>query len=137
MHFQKSKPSFFKASNKTLKIVHITDIHYDPKYVVGSLVDCDKTICCRDVPPENSTEETAGQWGDYNYCGSPWKSIVDALEQIKVEHSVSILLLFGLRKQYFICRTLICFISLETLLITLFGRLQKKATWKPLIKLII
>lgn len=91
MHFQKSKQSS-KTSNETMKIVHITDIHFDPKYLVGGLSDCEETICCREIIPENSTEEAAGLWGDYNYCGSPWASIVDALDQIKKDHSVSVLI---------------------------------------------
>lgn len=36
------------TNRETLTIVHITDTHTDPLYVVGSLADCDEPVCCRE-----------------------------------------------------------------------------------------
>lgn len=45
-----SKKAFpgIRPDHETLTIVHITDTHSDPLYVVGSLADCDERVCCRE-----------------------------------------------------------------------------------------
>jgi hypothetical protein len=89
--------SSLKASNKlansenNLKIVHITDIHFDPKYKLGAFADCDEHACCREIDDINEIDpqSTAGLWGDYRNCDTPWRAIVDAFHQITKQHSVN------------------------------------------------
>eukprot|EP01083_Nonionella_stella_P068258 181137_1 len=65
--------------DKSSKILHITDLHFDYKYKVGSSATCAVRFtgltCCRafklGVPPYRK----AGEWGDVN-CDSPLKLIL-------------------------------------------------------------
>lgn len=68
------------------RILHITDIHYDPNYGVGSVASCGMPMCCQAGTVPESPEEGAGQWGDYRDCDTPWHAIEDVLDQIKTEH---------------------------------------------------
>ncbi|XP_044598927.1 sphingomyelin phosphodiesterase-like [Cotesia glomerata] len=76
------------STEKKLKILQITDIHYDPLYQPSGNADCDEPTCCRRGQNTNGkiNEKSAGFWGDYNNCDLPWHSIVDALEHIKTQH---------------------------------------------------
>ncbi|KAL0120105.1 hypothetical protein PUN28_008043 [Cardiocondyla obscurior] len=76
-----------EKTNETLNIVQITDIHYDPKYEPYGNSFCDEPTCCRiGQNKTNTSGKVAGYWGDYNYCDSPWHTVVDALDYIKAQH---------------------------------------------------
>lgn len=49
-----------------LKIIHLTDLHYDENYMEGALGNCVNPVCCRraDGIPSNPADR-AGFWGDY------------------------------------------------------------------------
>ena len=49
-----------------LKIIHLTDIHYDPHYMAGGFGTCPNPVCCRrsDGVASNPAD-AAGVWGDY------------------------------------------------------------------------
>ncbi|XP_067632981.1 sphingomyelin phosphodiesterase-like isoform X2 [Eurosta solidaginis] len=70
-----------------LRILHLTDIHYDPLYEPGSLAECDEPQCCQRGGGSTESGKAAGYWGDYRGCDSPWHMIVDALKHIKNTHS--------------------------------------------------
>ncbi|XP_046396231.1 sphingomyelin phosphodiesterase-like isoform X2 [Ischnura elegans] len=63
------------------KVIHLTDIHWDPQYVEGSVSNCPDPLCCR---AESTTDQTpvllAGHWGDYGSCDIPWRTVESALE---------------------------------------------------------
>lgn len=89
-----SKDTSVAPSANDLKVVHITDPHYDPSYLVGSWAACDEPNCCRfdQVLPEGSpATERAGRWGDYRDCDSPLDAVIDAFGAIRREHSVGLL----------------------------------------------
>lgn len=49
-----------------LKIIHLTDIHYDENYVAGSLGNCQNPVCCRRADGiASNPADAAGIWGDY------------------------------------------------------------------------
>ncbi|XP_019881238.2 sphingomyelin phosphodiesterase [Aethina tumida] len=73
-----------EAEASALKILHLTDIHYDPDYNPGSNAVCDEPLCCVSGTP-NSTENAAGFWGDYHVCDMPWHSILDLTHRIRNE----------------------------------------------------
>ncbi|XP_018403569.1 PREDICTED: sphingomyelin phosphodiesterase 1-like [Cyphomyrmex costatus] len=76
-----------EESNETIDIVQITDIHYDPNYEPYGNSYCDEPTCCRRGQNKTNTSgKVAGYWGDYNYCDSPWHTVVDALDHIIAEH---------------------------------------------------
>lgn len=72
------------------KVVHITDVHYDPNYLPGSHAICsEKAICCQreSTPPPNGTHVPAGYWGDYHICDAPWHSIQNMFDDVKARSS--------------------------------------------------
>ncbi|XP_058823046.1 sphingomyelin phosphodiesterase 1-like [Topomyia yanbarensis] len=70
-----------------IKIVHVTDFHYDSKYLAGYNANCNRPACCRydQGVPENP-EDRAGFWGDYRNCDAPWESIEDTIDHIAEHH---------------------------------------------------
>lgn len=74
-----------------LKVLQITDIHYDPYYQPGSESDCDFPACCRASVgyPARSPETAAGKWGDYRKCDSPKRLIENAFQHIAETHKVN------------------------------------------------
>lgn len=92
-----SKPNILqnKANANLIKVMHLTDIHYDPLYLPGGNADCyEKEICCQreSTLKENSTHVPAGHWGDYHQCDIPWHTIQSAFDDIK-KRNVSIRLI--------------------------------------------
>jgi len=100
-------PKFIEPeeNNETINIVQITDIHYDPKYEPYGNSYCDEPTCCREGQNgTNISGKVAGYWGDYNYCDSPWHTVVDVLDHIRDEHQVyknSLLFLILQNRGYF------------------------------------
>ncbi|KXN65788.1 hypothetical protein CONCODRAFT_12522, partial [Conidiobolus coronatus NRRL 28638] len=59
-----------QPSGKELKILHLSDLHYDSNYIGGTEADCRRTICCQkdSIKDENSTyviKAPASKWGEY------------------------------------------------------------------------
>lgn len=75
-----------EESNDAIKIVQITDIHYDPKYEPYGNPECGEPTCCRKGQNDTNSSKLAGFWGDYNNCDTPWHSVVDALSHINTTH---------------------------------------------------
>ncbi|KAL7025175.1 hypothetical protein ACKWTF_013376 [Chironomus riparius] len=81
------KTAFTPRNSNEMKILHFTDIHYDPNYLVGGFANCADPICCRRVNGlAPNPEDRAGQWGDYRSCGTPWQSVEDALRSANAQH---------------------------------------------------
>ncbi|KAF5302830.1 hypothetical protein FQA39_LY02010 [Lamprigera yunnana] len=70
-----------------LKVLHLTDLHWDPEYVEGTNANCKEKLCCRN----SSTTKPlgviypAGRWGAYN-CDLPERTIDNALGHIASQH---------------------------------------------------
>lgn len=71
-----------------IKVVQITDLHYDPKYLIGHNAVCNRPACCRNDQgiPENPADR-AGRWGDYRDCDSPWDGVEDVIDHIAEHHA--------------------------------------------------
>ena len=53
-------------------IVHVSDIHVDLRYAVGTNAGCGKPLCCRvENGPGTNASDTAGPFGDYRCDLSP------------------------------------------------------------------
>lgn len=73
-----------------LKVLHITDIHYDPYYQQNAETDCNFPLCCRISTGWARTRRTAaGKWGDYRKCDSPKRLIENAFQHIVDTHKVN------------------------------------------------
>ncbi|CAL8071311.1 unnamed protein product [Orchesella dallaii] len=73
----------------TTKVLHLTDIHPDLHYAVGSLADCGTFLCCR--PTENddpsNSSISAGPWGDYRDCDMPSSGVEAIFRDAATRHS--------------------------------------------------
>ena len=68
----KDKPSKTKeAINKSapvMKMLQLTDPHFDLYYKQGASADCSKPLCCRDTPGADYTGDVAGKFGYPGKC---------------------------------------------------------------------
>lgn len=128
-------PVNIKDTGEKEKILHITDIHYDPNYEVDGNSKCDEPMCCRiGQNSTNTNGKLAGYWGDYNWCDLPWHSIENALKHIKMTHQVITLFCLWIQitllKSCLFYRIYLIFTSPEMLWIMEYGQLQKQETLK-------
>ncbi|KAL7643927.1 UNVERIFIED_CONTAM: hypothetical protein RMT77_005936 [Armadillidium vulgare] len=76
-----------KSYKKTLKVLHLTDPHFDPEYKVGSNAVCEAPLCCNeDSGRVKKVTDGAGIWGDYRNCDSPKWLIENMLQHISNNH---------------------------------------------------
>lgn len=81
------------VNQKVMKIVHLTDIHYDQDYEPKSPAKCREPLCCQATStPLPERKYLAGYWGDYHSCDMPWHSILNLLQQIKKQHVRNIII---------------------------------------------
>jgi sphingomyelin phosphodiesterase len=77
-------PTDGREEVKHLKVLHLSDWHYDPHYQVGFEAECPDPICCRPRPSFNKTIiRPAGIFGDYR-CDSPLRLSEEVLKQAKL-----------------------------------------------------
>jgi len=76
-------------SNATFRILHLSDIHYDEMYAVGSETNCGEPLCCRNRSSlvNKSTSGKAGKWGDYmcDLNEQLFDSLLERIAQEKVD----------------------------------------------------
>ncbi|XP_015127559.1 sphingomyelin phosphodiesterase isoform X2 [Diachasma alloeum] len=81
-------PSPPRVGAKRLKVLQLSDIHYDPYYQEGSNAKCGNPLCCRSINGKPATpEDAAGKWGDYRGCDTPKRTIDHMLKHIQIIHS--------------------------------------------------
>ncbi|KII93956.1 hypothetical protein PLICRDRAFT_695030 [Plicaturopsis crispa FD-325 SS-3] len=87
--FAKPKPDPLpappKRSGKRVKVLHLSDIHLDPRYATGAEANCTSGLCCRSnnfnkLSP-NETLLAAPRFGSF-LCDSPLSLVMSALEAI-------------------------------------------------------
>ncbi|ODM96222.1 Sphingomyelin phosphodiesterase [Orchesella cincta] len=71
---------------RTLKVLHLTDIHVDMDYHFGAMTDCENEMCCHVENGKGPPGKRAGYFGDYNKCDLPFHSYMDALQHISSTH---------------------------------------------------
>ncbi|KAL0580838.1 hypothetical protein V5O48_001214 [Marasmius crinis-equi] len=88
--FKKPKPNpvprVKKPSGKRLKVLHISDLHIDPRYATGSEANCTNSgFCCREntfnAQSPNQTVLPAPRFGAF-HCDTPFSLVMAALEAI-------------------------------------------------------
>lgn len=61
-----SKSVWAPRQANELRIIHLTDLHYDPHYMTGGIGPCPNPVCCRRADGMASNNaDAAGRWGDY------------------------------------------------------------------------
>ncbi|KAK0465473.1 Metallo-dependent phosphatase-like protein [Desarmillaria tabescens] len=89
--FAKPKPNPLptpkQPSGERLKVLHISDLHLDPRYATGSEANCTSGLCCRADNSNAVSPETplfpAPRYGAFK-CDSPFALVLAALEAIPV-----------------------------------------------------
>ncbi|XP_063243966.1 sphingomyelin phosphodiesterase-like isoform X2 [Bacillus rossius redtenbacheri] len=66
-------------------IVHVSDLHLDPKYSPGNEAPCSRPLCCREPAP-GGRPGGAGPWGDYRRCDLPLRTVRSMLQGIRRRH---------------------------------------------------
>jgi sphingomyelin phosphodiesterase len=75
-----------KASNRTMRVLHLSDLHYDPDYKVGAEAECNRPVCChKDSQRGNSIKKPASKWGEYK-CDVPPATLDHMLAHIQKIH---------------------------------------------------
>ncbi|CAD5229144.1 unnamed protein product [Bursaphelenchus okinawaensis] len=75
------------SNGPTLKVLHITDIHVDLDYAVGTESDCGEPQCCR-WPKQrvDKIKKPAGYWGSVGNCDIPLWTVEDMLRSASTQH---------------------------------------------------
>ncbi|KAB7497963.1 Sphingomyelin phosphodiesterase [Armadillidium nasatum] len=77
----------YKAEQTTLKVLHLSDTHFDPEYYEGSNAECGEPLCCRiSSGRPKRKQDAAGYWGDYRKCDTPQRTIYSMFENIAYVH---------------------------------------------------
>lgn len=75
-----------------MKVLHITDTHYDPLYKQGTKDICDAWLCCREESElALKNESAAGKWGGWK-CDIPERTLNSFLKHANSTHQVSALI---------------------------------------------
>lgn len=74
------------VSVKPLKVLHISDTHFDPHYLEGVSDDCPLPLCCR-ADSGTEGESVGGKWGGWK-CDIPERTLDNLLEHIAEKHQV-------------------------------------------------
>ncbi|XP_032779473.2 sphingomyelin phosphodiesterase [Daphnia magna] len=82
-----TEPALPPTGSPTLKVLHLSDIHWDPEYLEGSNAVCGDPLCCRASSGEvvNATD-AAGYWGDRRDCDLPWRTVEKAVAHMAQQH---------------------------------------------------
>uniref|UniRef100_A0A4W3GML9 Sphingomyelin phosphodiesterase 1 n=1 Tax=Callorhinchus milii TaxID=7868 RepID=A0A4W3GML9_CALMI len=66
-----------------LRLLFLTDIHWDREYIPGSSAQCKEPLCCRAGSGwPGRGRRGAGQWGDYSKCDLPLRTVHSLLKQL-------------------------------------------------------
>jgi hypothetical protein len=89
--FPKPKPSDAhsrvpKASGKRVKVLHMSDMHLDPRYSVGAEANCSSSLCCRANNPNAAASPdqvllSASAYGSFK-CDTPYDLALAALQAV-------------------------------------------------------
>ncbi|EIM92336.1 Metallo-dependent phosphatase [Stereum hirsutum FP-91666 SS1] len=87
--FAKPKPDPLPApkvpSGERLKVLHLSDLHLDPRYAIGAEANCSSGLCCREnnhnKASPNASILAAPRYGSF-LCDSPLGLVTTAFESI-------------------------------------------------------
>ncbi|RWS18971.1 sphingomyelin phosphodiesterase-like protein [Leptotrombidium deliense] len=74
-----------------VRILHLSDFHFDPLYQPGAVTDCPQKICCREM---SKGKGTAGYWGHTTNCDAPLHLLKNLVNHLNTSHATDYDLLF-------------------------------------------
>uniref|UniRef100_A0A0K0F4R8 Sphingomyelin phosphodiesterase n=1 Tax=Strongyloides venezuelensis TaxID=75913 RepID=A0A0K0F4R8_STRVS len=97
-----------KKPQSKLRVLHLTDIHLDRDYKVGSVANCDIgklfdtfTFCCRVYPNNDKKRQRdnntipAGYWGSSYDCDIPFRTFINAMEHLSKNDKFDYIIVTG------------------------------------------
>ncbi|GAB6027684.1 hypothetical protein CHUAL_001924 [Chamberlinius hualienensis] len=81
------------SSSPVLKVLHLSDVHLDPDYVVGGAAACNEPLCCHEAT--SNAKVRSGSWGDYRKCDTPLQTLISALKQISATQKIDYIIWTG------------------------------------------
>ncbi|KAI5640563.1 calcineurin-like phosphoesterase domain-containing protein [Phthorimaea operculella] len=76
-----------QENSPTIKVLQISDTHFDPYYQEGANANCNEPLCCRaSSGPVLTPGDRAGRWGDYRSCDTAKRTIYHMLKHIADTH---------------------------------------------------
>ncbi|CAG9535750.1 unnamed protein product [Cercopithifilaria johnstoni] len=90
-------PTYPAIREKNLRVLHITDLHLDPKYAAGSEANCSSELCCHIETESNGTRirQPSGYWGTSAACDMPYRTIENMLQNIQKLDKIDYILVGG------------------------------------------
>lgn len=70
-------------NRKTLKVLHITDVHIDEHYEEKTDSECTQPLCCRKVSDGVKNSEKSHYWGTRRSCDIPFRTFEATMEAAK------------------------------------------------------
>jgi len=80
-------PEIIDPLGKKYRILHLSDLHFDPYYTPGTNANCDEPVCCRPINGVGKGDNAAGYWGDYRNCDPPLWTIENMLQNAQKEYN--------------------------------------------------
>ncbi|KAL3113709.1 hypothetical protein niasHT_016799 [Heterodera trifolii] len=85
---------------RPLRILQLSDLHFDRKYASGTEADCAEPVCCvngteRASPGQTKVRIPAGKWGTLAKCDIPLRTVENMLEHIQRSHEIDFVFLSG------------------------------------------
>lgn len=108
------------AEREIIRAVHISDVHLDPDYAVGSIVKCGDTLCCRDsFGPPGPDDDVAGEWGaNKGPCDLPVKTFESMMEYVVAEQKPDMIFWTGDNSAHTIWNNTVEEVTADTTLVT-------------------
>lgn len=70
-----------KPGAPVMRILHLSDVHWDSLYTPELDTDCGEPLCCRPPNKYVGPDKGAGKWGSYP-CDTPWITLENLLQYI-------------------------------------------------------
>ncbi|KEF63296.1 uncharacterized protein A1O9_01273 [Exophiala aquamarina CBS 119918] len=72
-----------RSNGQRVKVLHISDIHLDPRYTVGAeAVDCPSAGCCRTDPKNQTSIKNPAPFSGHPNCDTPLSLLASALSSV-------------------------------------------------------
>uniref|UniRef100_T1IYT3 Saposin B-type domain-containing protein n=1 Tax=Strigamia maritima TaxID=126957 RepID=T1IYT3_STRMM len=84
-----------KPGAPVLRVLHLSDTHFDMYYKEGADAECGEPLCCRMGDKIMNGSRAAGKWGDYRKCDTPLRTIESMFEHIAKNFKLDYILWTG------------------------------------------
>ncbi|VDK89165.1 unnamed protein product [Litomosoides sigmodontis] len=90
-------PSYRSLRESNLRVLHITDLHLDPKYTPGSEANCSSELCCHAESKSTGPiiTQPSGYWGTPAACDMPYRTVENMLQNIQELGKIDYVLVGG------------------------------------------